>query len=46
MKEQLSDTVNDQLESDKYSIKFFFGSTPPDEIERAKQEALKDINNE
>lgn len=45
MKEQLSETVNDQLEFEKYSLKFYFGSIPPDELERAKQEVLNDINN-
>lgn len=45
MKEQLSDSVNDQLESEQYTLKFYFGSIPPDEIEKAKKEALNDINN-
>ena len=45
MEDPISDYSNDQLESEKYSIRFYLGSTPPDELERAKQEALNDINN-
>lgn len=45
MKEQLSDVSNDILESDKYFIKFYLGSVDPIELERAKQEALNDIEN-
>ena len=44
MEDPISDYSNDQLESEKYSLKFYFGSIPPDELERAKQEALNDIN--
>ena len=46
MKEKVTDATNDKLESDKYSLKFYLGSIPPDELERAKQDALNDIENE
>lgn len=46
MKEKVTEATNDKLESEKYSIKFYLGSIPPDELERAKQDALNDIENE
>ena len=46
MKEKVTEATNDRLESEKYSIKFYLGSIPPDELERAKQDALNDIENE
>lgn len=46
MENQLSDKVTDQLESEKYSLKFYLGSIPPDELEKARQNALNDIENE
>lgn len=46
MKEKVTDATNDKLESDKYSLKFYLGSIPPDELERARQDALNDIENE
>lgn len=46
MKEKVTDATNDKLESEKYSIKFYLGSIPPDELERARQDALNDIENE
>ena len=45
MTEQLSDSVNDKLESEQYSLHFYFGPIPPTELEKAKKEALNDINN-
>ena len=46
MEDPISDYSNDHLESEKYSLKFYFGPIPLDELEKAKQNALKDINNE
>lgn len=46
MKEKVTEATNDRLESDKYSLKFYLGSIPPDELEKAKQDALNDIENE
>lgn len=46
MKEKVTEAANDKLESEKYSIKFYLGSIPPDELERARQNALNDIENE
>ena len=46
MKEKLTEATNDRLESEKYSIKFYLGSIPPDELERARKDALNDIENE
>ena len=46
MKEKVTEATNDKLESEKYSIKFYLGSIPPDELERARQDALNDMENE
>ena len=46
MKEKVTEATNDRLESEKYSLKFYLGSIPPDELETAKQDALNDIENE
>ena len=46
MKEKVTEATNDTLESEKYSLKFYLGSIPPDELERARQDALIDIENE
>lgn len=46
MKEKVTEATNDKLESEKYSIKFYLGSIPSDELERARQDALNDIENE
>ena len=44
MEEPISDFSNDRLESETFSLKFYLGSIPPDELERARLEALNDIN--
>ena len=46
MEEKITAATNDKLESEKYSLKFYLGSIPPDELERARQDALNDIENE
>ena len=46
MNKKITEATNDKLESEKYSIKFYLGSIPPDELERARQDALNDIKNE
>ena len=46
MEEKITETTNDRLESEKYSINFYLGSIPPDELERARQDVLNDIENE
>lgn len=46
MNERVTEATNDKLESEKYSIKFYLGSISPDELERARQDALNDIENE
>ena len=40
MEEKITEAINDRLESEKYSLKFYLGSIPPDELERARQDAL------
>ena len=46
MKEKVTEATNDRLESEKYSLKYYLGSIPPDVLERARQDALNDIENE
>lgn len=46
MEEKITDATNDKLESEKYSIKFYFGSISPEELEKAKKDALNDIKND
>lgn len=46
MKEKLTGSVEDQLESEKYQLKFYFGAIDPLELEKAKQTALNDIKND
>lgn len=46
MKEKVTEATNDKLESEKYSLNFYLGSISPNELERAKQDALNDIENE
>ena len=46
MEEKITEAINDKLESEKYSLKFYLGSISPDELERARQDALNDIENE
>ena len=46
MEEKITEATNDKLESEKYSLKFYLGSIAPDELERARQNALNDIENE
>ena len=46
MKEKVTEATNDKLVSENYSLKFYLGSIPPDELERARQDALNDIENE
>lgn len=46
MKEKVTEATNDKLESEKFQLKFYLGSIPPDELERARQDALNDIENE
>jgi hypothetical protein len=46
MNEKITDSANDKLESEKYSLKFYFGAISPEELEKAKKDALNDIKND